>query len=982
MVITKKQKIVATIVVTTFVFYAGLGFYFLPLLVVKKLPEILLEQTGQTAELQAFKFNPFSFELEMDGFSLASPAGNSLVSFEVFAINFNVLDTLWHQAATFDSIILSKPIINIKREADRRFNFSGMFPKSESQPESNEKSVPPSLNIHHLAIETAEISWMDVSKGFPQNAELKPINFEVNELTTEINGKGNFDLGFELASGGRLQWHGDLSLEPLSSTGLISLEQLKLEPIWKGFLQDLIPIVISEGSLTAHVDYQTKQVDGKPELLISNGVIDVNKLVVTEKNGNAPLLTIPTLAVREITLDLDKKKIRAAVLESKDAQIKAALEADGRLNYQRLFVNDQSSVTSPPTAKTASTQVTTRQPEWQISLDEVALNNYQFLFTDLTRKTPQLTQLSNTNFKLQKLTVPQIEKLPMQFSALLNNDGKLKLDGDLQLSPFNAVLSVDVQNIKLPFLQTYVDDYLNLELVDGEFNTSGNLQINADDAFQLLFKGDADIANLLTRDKLNHKDFLKWSDLSLQQIDIDLAQQTFSLGKVLFDHPYLRVTIQKDRTTNFNDIVVTQPVAKSTPTKPKSSDTPKTNTIQTSPIINIGKIELEAGYSDFSDYSLIMPFVTEMDELNGVVDGFASNQNKPLSINLKGKVYHLALVNIKGKYQLQSGDSNITLKFDHMPLPLITPYMADFAGYKIEKGQMALDLQYTINQGQLDAKNKIFIDQLTLGDQVENPHATSLPLNLAIALLKDADGKINLDFPVTGSLNDPQFSIGSLIADVFSNLITKLVSSPFRALGGLLSEDQDYSSVKFPAGSAEIQAAEMQKLDQLSKALQNKPGLSLDIKGKSYPSLDWPVIRSDALKEILKKMKSGELRDKGTNIRSEYIELSDEEYKRLLEKFFHEVYPQELDHSLFGKPRIKTLPDVDFYEVAKQKLEDKLQPEPERLNNLAIARANAISKYLLDKDGIDLNRQYILAPEINAADTTDIVSVLSLNVAH
>jgi hypothetical protein len=812
MVITKKQKIVAAIIVTTIAFYACLGFYLLPYLVVKKLPEILLEKTGQPAELQVFKFNPFSFELEMDGFSLSSPAGKSLVSFEVFAINFNALDSIRYQTVTFDSILLSKPVINIKREANGRFNFNSMLPKVAPQPESQERSVPPALNIHHLAVDTAEVSWLDISNRQPQSAELKPINFEVNELTTEINRKGNFDLGFELASGGRLQWHGDVSLEPLSSAGLINLEQLDLGRIWKEFLQDLIPIAISEGSLNAHLDYQAKHIDDKPELIISKGEIDVNKLKITEKKGDVPLFTIPSLALREITVDLDKKKIRAAILETKDAQIKAGLEADGRLNYQRLFVKDQTPITNPSASNKASTTATATQPDWQISLDELALSNYQFLFSDQTHKTPQLMQLNNINFKVQKLAVPQIEKLPIQFSAVLNNDGKLKFAGDLGLSPLNAALAVDVQNIKLNILQTYVDDYLNLELVDGAFNTSGNLQISVDDTLQLLFKGDADLANLLTRDKTNHKDFLKWSDLSLQQIDIDLAKQTFTLGKVLLDHPYLRVTIQQDRATNLNEILVKKSVTK--PNATSQSNTAKTTKTQTSPIINIGKIELDGGYSDFSDFSLIMPFVTEMDELNGEIDGFSSNQNKPLNLTLKGKVYHLALVNINGKYQLQSGDSNITLKFDHMPLPLITPYMADFAGYKIEKGQMALDLQYKINQGQLDAQNKIFIDQLTLGDQVENPHATSLPLNLAIALLKDADGKINLDFPVTGSLNDPQFSIGSLIVDVFSNLITKLVSSPFRALGGLLSDDQDYSTVKFLAGSAEIQATEMQKLDQ------------------------------------------------------------------------------------------------------------------------------------------------------------------------
>jgi hypothetical protein len=201
-------------------------------------------------------------------------------------------------------------------------------------------------------------------------------------------------------------------------------------------------------------------------------------------------------------------------------------------------------------------------------------------------------------------------------------------------------------------------------------------------------------------------------------------------------------------------------------------------------------------------------------------------------------------------------------------------------------------------------------------------------------------------------------------------------------LGSLLDDEQDYSLVKFQPGSAEISASEMEKLDQLSKALINKPGLSLEIKGKAYLALDWPVIRSAALRDILKQMKSGELRDTGQTIRSEYINLTDPEYQRLLEKFFKEVFPQETEYSLLGKPQVKTQTDADFYQLAEQKIEEKLPVETERLNDLAISRSNAISKYLLEKAGIDLSRQYILSPELNSDTSAEIVSTLSLNVAH
>jgi hypothetical protein len=977
MLITKKHKtIVASIVIFVSV-YAGVGFYLLPLIVSKKLPDILHEQTGHQASLESLKLNPFSFELELQNFSLTDAENKPLLSFDRFVVNFNAWESLRHLAVVFDSIELSKPYIHLIREANGQFNFSHLVAKSKPDQEpSTPVSIPP-ITLHQLSIDNGEFNWLDVSQDPQQGANLKPINLKIAELTTEINTKGHFDLGFELASGGHLQWQGEFTLSPLASTGLLQIEQLNLATLSKEFFAKLLPATLTQGNLNVHTDYQVESIANKLELKLSKAEIDLDNLKLSEKNRMTDLISIPKLAIRDISLDLDKKKIKAHSLISSAALFNLALEADGRLNYQRLFAikpappTQASSIPTPPATNAEST--------WQIGLEELVIDKYHVQLRDFSRTTPQTMQLTDMHLKLLNFSSPQAEKLPLEFDALFNKTGKLSLTGNLALSPFSAALVLNLSNVKLQAFQDYLDDYLRLDLVDGSFNTQGTINISSAQNLQLLFNGVANLNNLVTRDKINGQDFLKWTNLSLENIQYDLSQQVFSLDRLFLDHPYIRITVQKDRTTNLKQILSSKTATPSAVANSAKSDIADATP---SPNINISKIQFNAGSSDFSDYSLILPFVTEMDELNGEINGYSSNQNKPLALTLKGKVYHLAPVNINGRYQLKNGDSNITLKFDHMPLPLITPYMADFAGYKIEKGQMSLDLQYKVQNGDLNAQNKIFIDQLTLGDQVDNPHATSLPLNLAIALLKDADGKINLDFPITGSLNDPSFSVGSLIIDVISNLITKLVSAPFHALGSLLDDEQDYSLVKFQPGSAEISASEMEKLDQLSKALINKPGLSLEIKGKAYLALDWPVIRSAALRDILKQMKSGELRDTGQTIRSEYINLTDPEYQRLLEKFFKEVFPQETEYSLLGKPQVKTQTDADFYQLAEQKIEEKLPVETERLNDLAISRSNAISKYLLEKAGIDLSRQYILSPELNSDTSAEIVSTLSLNVAH
>jgi len=977
MPITKKQTIAAAAVVIMLAAYAIIGFYLLPELVRRQLPILLAEKTGQKVQLQAVRLNPFSFDLELDGFSLSESDGE-LFGFEHFIVHFNAYTSLRQQALVFNNIALHKPIINIKRLADGHFNFSRLLPNQQtktSEDRQNSQMLP--LTIQNLAITEGHFDWLDEASGQPQHETVLPLNLSVINLSTQNIPAGTFDLTFSLASGGHLQWQGELNLNTLSSKGHIRLEQLDLAKVWRLFFQKLLPVDIATGNLSLQSEYQAGFAENKPQLLINNADIEIKKLEITEKAQKDPLLSFPAITIRGISANLDKHEVNLTELVSSDAQIKANLLQDGRLNYQVLFAKQAPEAEAEPAPQSSPTVA---KPGWQIGLQELVLHNYQLQFIDQTQVNPQPMKLSSINFNLRKFSTQNVERLPVQFSALFNEVGKLNITGDIGLAPLNAALTIDIKNIKLKNFHSYLDDYLALEWIDGDFNTLGNLQVQLADKLQLNFKGDANFANLLTRDKVKHKDFLKWADLQLQQINVDLAKQLFTLDTVLFDRPYLRVNIKKDRSTNISDIPVVQPAK---PAAAAKTDQNKTDKMQIEPTVEIGKIAIKDGHSDFADNSLILPFVADMTDLNGEAQGFSLNQNSNIKLTLAGKVYNIALVTIKGDYQLKSGDSNIGLKFTHLPLPLITPYMADFAGYKIEKGQMALDLQYQIKQGQLEAQNKIFIDQLTLGEQVDNPKASSLPLNLAIALLKDADGKINLDFPITGSLNDPQFSIGSLIADVLSNLVEKLVESPFKALGGLLSEsDSDYSSISFAAGKAELKPEETAKLDTLGKALQNKAELMLDIKGVASQSLDWPELRFEAVVEILKKMKSGELRDKGEKIRSEYITLSDDEYKRLLAKFFKEVFPQEIDTGLLGAPRIKAQPDADFYTIARQKLELIMPPDPQRLNDLAIARANAISSYLSEKTGLDLNRIYLLAPELDTDGSKGSLSILSLNTRH
>jgi len=958
--------------------YAAAGFWLIPRLAQDKLPEMLGEITGQSVQLQGVRFDPFDLSADLTGFELALADGKRLVAFDTLAADIDMLESLKQRSVVIASVSLRKPNVAIERKADGRLNFDELIEKISSASEQgqaeSEGGVPP-ISIRKISLEEGQIVWRDAATGQSLTETLGPVNITLSEFTTRPEAKAQFDLNLKLASGGGLDLQGELNPTTLAAQGHVKLDDLALPKVWQMFLRDSMPLEIVDGKISLQADYSVAPGNASAtQVLIDNGGIEVKALSLNETDKADELIHLPVLAATGIRFDLQSQQVHIAMLSSQDARLKAWLQADGQVNYQALFA------ASPETASSEETAATTAKP-WRISLNELKLANYQLAFIDHSQTKPVEMLFDELGLSVRDYHNADDVKLPLQFSTRFNQSGRIKLDGDVGLSPFSANWAVELQQIKLKTFQTYLDPYVKLELTDGDLNTQGHLQLVAGDELQVNYQGDANIDSLITRDKVKNQDFVKWHNLELKQMVLDATRQDFKLAKVIFDRPYVRFTIKQDGSNNVSDIMVVKNADKP---KTKSSTHAGSAKVQadSEPVVTIGKIEFKQGQSDFADYSLILPFVVKMNDLTGEVSGFASNTDSAAKLKLQGRVHDLATVKIGGSYHLKSGDSDIALSFKHLPLPLVTPYMAEFAGYRIEKGQMALDLNYTIKGAELSAQNKIFIDQLVLGEKVENPKAVSLPLELGVALLKDSDGKINLDFPITGSLEDPKFSVGSLVADVLVNVVTKAVSSPFKAIASLFDSDDDLSTIVFAEGNGELSAEEAAKLDQIAQALLAKPELVLEIKGMAYEAQDWPVMRSDALADILKKMKSGELRDKGEIIRSEYIELSEAEYQRLLAKFYAEVFPQKIDHSLFGKPRIKNQPDADFYSIARQELEAIMQPDPQRLNELAVTRANHIAKHLVEHGKVDRGRIYILATELKQqASEEGISSRLSLNVA-
>jgi hypothetical protein len=669
----------------------------------------------------------------------------------------------------------------------------------------------------------------------------------------------------------------------------------------------------------------------------------------TEKDP--ALVQVPSVKIDGIDFNLQDQSVKVKSISTSDALINAWLTKSGILNYQELFAITQSPENE--VAHEADDEGATDK-SWILALESFNINNYALQFKDYTQKKPVDLSLSELDFSVMGFNTEKGTHLPLELNARLNQKGKIKVAGSSVLEPFTANLDVNISHIEIRKFEPYINQSAKLDVIKGHINTQGKLRVTQSKKGDLAlnYKGNVGVKNLHTRDQILHQDFLKWQNLALNGLEFDLQPVKLKIKSVNMDQPYARVTIKKDKTLNIHDVII----AKSADESVKKKETKKNPSAQ----FDIGTIKIKGGSSDFSDYSLILPFVVKLNTLDGQINKISSNKKAKTHVDLKGKVFDLSPVEIKGDFNPGLDEMDLGMHFKSLPLPFISPYMVEFAGYKVEKGQMSVDFLYQIRARQLSSENNLLIDQFELGEKVENPDAVDLPLGLAIALLKDKDGKIILNMPVSGSLDNPEFSVGPLIYDVFINLLTKVIASPFTAIGSFLGSDEDFSTVSFQAGNADLSVEQAAKLDALLGALAEKSELSLEIKAESYIKQDWPVMQEQALMDQLKQIRASELKKQGKVELAEYVKLSEDEYNRLLADLFIQTYPELAERSLFGRPKLLH-PDMgEFDVVAKNMLRSMIKPDEHKLFILAATRARNIARHLTRDGGIVQSRVFIL----------------------
>ncbi|KAB0480114.1 DUF748 domain-containing protein [Pseudomonas reinekei] len=952
---------------TALALYSLLGFLILPGVALRIANQQLANYATTPATLQRIELNPFSLEVTLWGLSIGEP-GKEQIGFERLYANLQ-LDSLWTKALHLSDVELDKSKTEILFSKDGKLNLLGLFKIPASEPTPADPDAKPfPLRIERIKLAGGAVHFEDARPSEPIEFLYDSLDFELKNLSTLPEDSADMTLVAIGPNGGQIDWTGNFSLIPIASEGNLKITDGKMKAFWP-YVRDAVPLDLESGVMSISTDYKLN-LSKETELLLSNLSATIAPFAIKAPDGR-PLVKLERLDVSETTVDLAKQQVVVGKIRSHKLETWAALEADGQLDWQKLFASQPSKSAVKANAEPASTPAAADSPKtepapskpWQVLLNDVQLRDYQVHLADRKAQPAVALELGPLNLDLQKFDSLNGSPFLLRLDTGVGKQGKLTADGEVNLAPVSAKLNVQTKDIDLRIAQSYISPFIRLELRSGMLGSDLAVNLKSTEPLAFNVTGRAQVDQLHTLDTLKTRDFLKWQQVVVEGLNYQHGD-SLSIDKVNLLQPYVRFMINDDRTTNVDDLLIPQPAdtgAKPAAAKPAAS--------KEKPLgIHIGGIAINDGSANFADFSLTPNFATAIQQLNGQIGTIDSRQAKPATVDVKGKVDRYAPVTIKGAVNPfdPMASLDIATSFKRVELTTLTPYSGKFAGYRIRKGRLNLDLHYRITKGQLKADNKVVVEQLQLGEKVDSPDAVSLPLKLAIALLKDVDGKISIELPVTGDLNNPQFSVMPIVWQTLRNLIVKAAAAPFKLIGGLVAGggSEDLGSVSFAPGSSVLSKDAEGALDKLSKALKDRPALRLEIEGTAAKSSDGPLIAEQRLEREYQYNYYKMLQRRGDKVpaRAGLLDVPDGEKGPLLEGIY--------------RTRLKTQPPVEWKDLGKEERTAKMRADVIQfwsasevlLRELGQDRASTIKDYLVDKGQLADDRVYFIDAQLGEAE--------------
>jgi len=887
---TKAFRISASVVVVLVALYALAGFVVVPRILRSVLMQDIPKSLGVTPAVGEIRFNPFVLDLEIKDLSLAAPNGEKLLGFGRLFVDFE-LSSIWHLAYTFGEVDIDAPFVNAIVARDGNLNLLQLSPKTPPVPSQKKKTPLPAIRIGSFKVSKGLMTYEDHSRPSEFAARLDPINFSLVNFTTGVEG-GLFTFTGTSSLGERVEWHGHMSVQPIESDGEFQVDGLRAHTIW-AYLEDRLNFLVNSGTVDLNATYKFSLQDAV-NLQATVSKIAVNDLAVRPKDSDLDWIKVPSLLLSGTTVDLSKRQAHVDSLSVTGPQLVTWLEPDGSLNLLKLAQSP-----SPPGASGAPPQASSTapapaagpaSPPWKFDLREIAVREAKISAEDRSTSPAVKVLLAPLSLKVEGVSSDLAKPVTVALDTRINEGGSLSMAGEVAPQPLSANVSLKLDGVDLKAVQPYIGQRTSMTLISGRLSGDAKVRYGPNKP-ALDFAGNISIAGLHTVDNALHDDFVNWDRLDVSGITYEHDPDRLDIEQVTARKLYARIIIEPDASLNVKRVLAGpgatvivpgaargSPVAATAPAPASAAPRAKTASRKlaagkaasgkaaagpapaAAPMpMAIKKIVFHAGQANFSDLSVQPNFSAGVQKIEGTVLGLSSKENSRAKVDIHGAVDAFSPVDITGDVNLLSAAlyTDLGMNFRNMELSVFNPYSGKFAGYNITKGKLTTEMHYKVQDRKLDAQHHIVIEQLEFGDKTASKDAVSLPIKLAVALLKDRNGVITLDLPVSGTLDDPTFRLGPIIWKVFVNIVEKAVTAPFALLGSLFGGGPDLQFVDFQPGSADLDPVAMDKIRTIIKALNERPQLKIEVPIAWISELDRPALAEARLTAQIREAQLG-----------------------------------------------------------------------------------------------------------------------------
>lgn len=987
--------------------YTLVGFFILPPILRSQLEKRLAGELGRPVSIGKVRLNPYAFSVTVEQFAVREPAAaEDWIGWVRLYVNADPMRSLW-KAWTLHAVELEGFHAGVTVLPDGALNFSDLIAKyGTTAPDETPAQPMRPVRLDRLAVSGAQVNFADQSRAQPFATVLGPVTFELKDFQTAGGRDAPYQFDAITEAGETLAWRGTLQADPLESRGELRIEHIDL-PKYAPYYASLLQADLLAGKLSLQGRYHLKLAGDARVLQLQAGALRLRGLELVERATQAPAVSLAALDVTGV--DADAVTLRATVdaVALQGGRVQVRRDADGSINLLGML---RAPGEAPAAAEPASTPSTTT-PDFLIKA--LTAEDFQVQVEDRAGPRPARLALSALQLSLHDVTLAEGAVMPLALAFDWLPQGTVKIDGTVALKPaIKAELQTAVTALSLQPFSPYLEPFINARVTQGALTTTGQVRLTLTEGTpDVIFTGGATLEQFGLVDGVFNEELAGFGMLTFTGLAAATAPQlTVTLDEINLAAPYARVFVNQDGTLNLAALAVP---AETAPAANGGESGAAAAPAAALPHIGIGRVVISEGRFSLTDRSLEPNVRMAMTAFGGTVAGLSSENLARADVDLKAVVDGVGPVAIGGTIDVLGAAKHVDLKVDFKNVDLLplSPYSGKFAGYELARGKLSLDVQAKLDDQRLDTSNVITLDQFTFGAPVESSAATKLPVRLAVALLKDVDGKIVIDVPVTGSLDDPSFRVGRVVGRVIVNLLTKAAVSPFALLGSMFGGGgEELAFQEFAPGAAELLPAEQGKLDTMVKALTNRPGLSLAIEGGYDAPADSYALRQQKFAATVRNAIWAARHAEDPNIPPpDVLEITPEAHAAMVKSLYDARFPPGTE---FGAPlaeapavtaapaapkqgfirrviaaltpgeKTKPKPAVAAAETAAPpavdtgpglaemtgRLAETMEVTENDLRALADARAQRVRDHLLNAGGIDAGRLFLASGDASAKE--------------